>query len=336
MGKNASAVQSFVGSLLALLVVAILFFAVMTPRGDDPLPPPVPAVPKTATTPKEGGELRSPRELLRESRVERTEARAESGSSTDDGQPKDEGQRAFDAEDPDVQRAIGMIDAGNPTEALAVLEDVLKRDPKNEQALVEMAMIQLLDLKQPDVALQTMQRVLDVNPSNQVVLSELVSLYEDQGKVEEGLGFLTDVYQRSPQSTDVAYGIGQLLTLSGRDAEAITFYEKAASGEGNEVRATRDLAEAYARSGDSEKAIEAYDRAIAGLEDEREIKGGKGMPTQFVDERINYTKIDKARELIRLGDFDKAQALLDEVDGAMPGDESVMALRQTLNQRRRG
>lgn len=246
------------------------------------------------------------------------------------GEPGDD---PFDA---DITRAISLIDGGNIQEAMAVLDGVLKKDPRNEQALVELAMINLLDLKQPDAALGYLQRVVEVNPRNQIVMSEMVSLFEEQGRVDEGITFMAEILQKNPESTELAFGIGQMLTMQGRDSDAIQYLEKAASSGDNSVRANRELGEAYGRTGDHEKAIDAYNRALA--EQEREIaeKGARGLPTQFAEESMNFTKMDKAQNLIDLGRFDEAQQIISEVSQTMGGDQSVLALQEALNRKRRG
>jgi tetratricopeptide (TPR) repeat protein len=238
--------------------------------------------------------------------------------------------------DADVQKAITLIDNGGISEAVALLEGVLKRDPKNEQALVEMAMVNLLDLKQPAEAMGYLQRVMEINPSNQVVLSELVSLYEEQGKLDEGLSFLLEVSGKAPGSPEVSYGIGQLYALEGRDGDAIPYLEKATQSPENEVRAYRDLGEALARSGEADKALESYGKAIASQEKELADKTARGLPVQFVEERIAYTKMDMARVLISKGETEPAQQLLDEVKRIMPADESVTALQESLNRKKAG
>jgi tetratricopeptide (TPR) repeat protein len=257
-------------------------------------------------------------------------------SPTAPAQPAPFGRTATAGGDPAVQRAIGLIDNGQIQEAVGVLEGILKKDPRNESALVELAMVNLLDLKQPEQALGYLQRVMDENPQNQVVLSELVSLYEEQGRLDEGLSFLMDVHAREPNSPDLSYGIGQMLTLQGRDSEAIAYLDKATQSPENAVRAYRDLAEAYSRSGESEHALDAYNKAITSQEKDIADKVAHGMPVSFAEERLNFTKLDKVRELIRMGDYDNAQGLIDEVDHAMPGDDSVMALQEQVNRKRAG
>jgi FimV-like protein len=237
--------------------------------------------------------------------------------------------------DPDVMKAIALIDNGQVNEAVAALEAIVKKDPKNEQALVELAMIHLLDMKDPEQAIGYLQKAVVVAPGNQVVMSELVSLYDEQQRLEDGVAFLQDVEKQNPGSPDVAYGLGQMLSLAGRDAESIPYLERAAQ-QGDPIRAYRDLAEAYSRTGDSERAVDSYDKSLQSMEKELDSKRAQGLPAAYVEERIHYTKLDKARELIRMNDFDGAQRLLDEVGQQMPGDEGVAALQQNLNQKRAG
>lgn len=237
--------------------------------------------------------------------------------------------------DPDVMKAIALIDNGQVNEAVAALEAIVKKDPKNEQALVELAMIHLLDMKAPEQAISYLQKAVVVAPANQVVMSELVSLYDEQQRLEDGVAFLQDVEKQNPGSPDVAYGLGQLLSLAGRDAESIPYLERAAQ-QGDPVRAYRDLAEAYSRTGDPERAIDSYDKALQSMDKELDGKRAQGLPAAYVEERIHYTKLDKARELIRMNDLDGAQRLLEEVGQQMPGDEGVAALLQSLNQKRAG
>ena len=134
----------------------------------------------------------------------------------------------------DIEAAINLIDSGKVDEAVRALKDILRRDPNNEAALVEMAMVNLLDLRQPGEAINYLQRVMEVNPSNRIVMSELVSLYEEEGRSEEGLAFLQEMQATNPEAGDIAYGIGQMLTLQGRDQEAIPHLEKAATNGGKQ------------------------------------------------------------------------------------------------------
>ncbi len=232
--------------------------------------------------------------------------------------------------DRDIQNAIESIDKGNIEEALSLLEAVLQKDPGNEQALIEVAMIHLLDLKQTDQAVAYLERVMVVNPDNRIVMTELVSLYSDMENGQSGLSFLSDLQSKHPESPEIAYGIGQLLLSEGREAEAISQFEKATQGEEERGLAFANLAESYARIGDMEKAFKAYNQAIDEQESDIENRRSEGLPINFDRERLGYLKADYADQLIKDGQLDRARKVLNELDDILPGDETIMALKDKL------
>lgn len=335
MTKNTAAARAFLGSLVLLIVALITFFVVLYPKKThDVLPP------KNLSVTDVDNQAR--RHAMRPTS---TPAGRDTFNDVADVAPHPAGSQSSPApgadandevEDADIERAINLVDAGNIQEAQQLLEGVLKRNPRDEQALVELAMIQLLDLKQTAQAIGYLERAIDVNPQNMIVMSELVSLYEDQGKVDEGLAFMQEVQSRNPQSPELAHGVGQMMTLAGRDQDAIAYYEKASQSGAYQVRAYRDLAEAYGKTGDPEKAIDSYGKAIQSQEQEIQELNGRGLPVQFAEERMAYTKMDMARELIRTGDIDRAEALLEEIGPILPGDESITALKDTVRRKKAG
>lgn len=335
MSKNTAAARGFLGSLVLLVVALVVFFVVLYPKKADPQPPVRQPVASDLAT---EGRRQAMRPAQQRSSLDwDVEDEAPTAGRVDAADKAGEPVQLADGEeDPDVQKAINLVDGGNVTDALTLLEGVLKRDPKNEQALVEMAMIQLLDLKQPEQAVGYLQRVMEVNPENLVVMTELVSLYEEQGRVDEGLNFLMGVQASHPSSPELSHGVGQMLTLAGRDQEAIAYYEKATQSADYHVRAQRDLAEAYSRTGEPEKAIDSYSKAIASQEQEISDRAGRGLPVHGAEERLAYTKMDMARELIRTGDVERAQTILDEISSIMPGDEKITALQDSINRKRAG
>ena len=226
----------------------------------------------------------------------------------------------------EMQKAVQLIDAGKPEEAVTILEAILKAEPKNEQALVELAMVNLLDLKRPEIAVQWLEKGAAINPENRIVMSELVNLYSETQQVEAGLAFLRDLAAQKPESSDIAYGLGQLLANEGRDSEAIPFLEKAAGTAEQKDRVLQELGDAYSRQSDSVRAAESYQRSI-------EIQGGdiaakmqQGLPVGFAEERLNSTKLDLARELYQMGQVSKATALAEEVQARSPDGTSAKAL----------
>ena len=327
-----SSARSFIASLVLLIVALIVFVVVMVPKKHGDVAPMVKRDDAAASL--DSGRRRHLRD------ANSYESTPRSGDAVDAhaaGKLPAAGELHSPVSDPEVQKAIDLIDKGNVSEAVTALEGIVKRDPKNENALVELAMINLLDLKQPDQAINYLQRVAEVNPRNQVVMSELVSLYEEENRLDDGLAFLQEVHNKDPQNTpDIAYGIGEIMTMTGRDADAVPFLERATQSPENGVRAYRELAEAYARNGDTEQALDSYTKAIAAQEKDIQDKQAKGLPTTFALERQNYTKLDMAREYVAKGEPEKAQQLLDEVAPAMPNNEGVTALQESINKKRAG
>lgn len=332
-GKSNSAANAFIGSL-AVLIVALAAFAVVFLRGSNDAPV-NPATPKAADAHEK--RVRLARDAAGEpSSIVASEPSAPTSAPA---QPQAEGFQASPDEvpvDPDVQKAIALVDSGQVQDAIAALEAIIKKDPRNEQALTELAMIHLLDLKQSDQAIGYLQRVVDINPVNQVVISELVSLYEEERRTDEGLSYLMEQAARHPESTDIAYGVGQMLVGQGRDSDAIPYLEKAVLSPTADLHAFHDLAEVYSRNGEPERAVDAYSKAISFQANDIKEKAARGQPTAYAEERLNYTKMDKARELIRVGDFEQAQTLLDDVHRAMPDDEALANLQESLYRRRAG
>lgn len=345
MGGNTGALRGFLGSLALLLAALGAFFGILfvvldSPQTVDPASPLLENVliESKRQTMRSAHLGRSPGYLADDAAVKDIVIKLppspnQPGSKTATGTGSPDEADLFDDE---ISKAINLIDNGSVQEAIGVLDGILKKDPRNEQALVELAMINLLDLKQPEAAMGFLQRVVEVNPRNQIVMSELVSLFEEQGRVDDGINFMTEVFQKNPESTELAFGIGQMLSLQGRDADAIQYLEKAAASPENLVRASRELGEAYSRTGDSEKAIESYNKAIVDQERDIAEKAGRGLPTQFAEESMNYTKMDKVRELIKLNHLEDAQQILNDINQTMGGDQSVMALQESLNRKRRG
>ncbi len=358
MDPKRSTTKGFLGSLGALVLVLLGFFYMMTfgqadrtlsvggseeskSRGEGHLP-------STTRVPTAHGSSGSRSEVADDMAgvfgsynrpidslgAERDKGVEHSPGAHVEATAPDPGQIAFD--DPKVQKAIELVDQGRVAEATKLLDDVLARDPKNEQALVEMAMINLLDLKQPDMALGYMQKVVEVNPTNQIVLNELVSIYQDQGRVDEGLNYLMDLSEKKPGSSDLTYSIGQLMTLSGREQDAIPFIEKAAQSPVHQTRAYRDLAETYSHLGDPEKSVEYYDKAIASQEKEISERTAAGTPITYAAERLGYMKTDKARALLQKNDIEGAQAILIEVRGQLPNDPNVAQLLEAIRSRKAG
>jgi tetratricopeptide (TPR) repeat protein len=236
----------------------------------------------------------------------------------------------------DMKRAIALIDASKPDEAAVVLEAILQKDPRHEQALIELAMVHLLDFRRYDVATGLLERALDVNPKNRVIMAELVSLYEEQGQPENGIVWFTDFAAKNSDVPDAAWGLGQILSSQGRDSEAVAWLEKASATQNERERVLGDLADAYSRTGQGEKAVAAYRQAIDVLKQQSTDKIDQGISPVFLEERLNHLQMDLVREYLTQGQLDRAEEVLSELRARAPSDEGVTALQNQLQKQRAG
>ena len=66
---------------------------------------------------------------------------------------------------------------------------ILKSDPKNVEALRELAMLNLLDKKDSLAATGYFERAFVEDPNDSGVMNELLQLYQEQGEINKGLKF---------------------------------------------------------------------------------------------------------------------------------------------------
>ncbi|MFK7823150.1 MAG: tetratricopeptide repeat protein [Oligoflexales bacterium] len=205
--------------------------------------------------------------------------------------------------------AMNLVDQGNHQAAAKILEKILEFDPRNEMALVEMGMIQLIDLKSPQNAIYYLQSALRVNPSNRVVLSELVGIYDELGQSGTGLNYLQQLYEETSENTALASGIGQVLAGQGRLQEALPYLEKSAEDSQSGVALT-DLADAYSQTGNKEKSLETYQKVID-LERERVESGYYTNDPKGGKDNLAMAYMDKIAELIQQNKHSEAEDLVE-------------------------
>ena len=254
-------------------------------------------------------------------------AAATEDKTTDEQQNKDSKEA--------IDKAVALVDGGNPDEALAILLQVLSKDPTNERALVEVAMIHLIDYRDTDASVPFLERTLQVNASNRLVLAELVAIYGEQGNVEGGLSFLRGLQQKAApkDKSFISLGIGQMLISDGRVDEGVAHVERAAEGLPNNANILTSLAGTYARGGNSDKAVATYRKAIA----VREAEINK-LPTNDKKRRrkrqiLLLTRFEIVKEFYRRGEFDAALEELETISKQAPNSPLVSNWRKRIAQR---
>ncbi|MCB9229599.1 MAG: tetratricopeptide repeat protein [Deltaproteobacteria bacterium] len=200
--------------------------------------------------------------------------------------------------------AMSRMQNSGPDGAIAMLEQILIREPGHEAALTELGMIYLMEYQEPSKALDYFKQVLMNNPGNQVVISEVISLSYD-GEISTDISSLfEELHQKYPEHAGLSLGIGQLLINQQQYAQAIPFLEKAAASSQMSSSLT-ELASAYSQAGFEDKAIVIHKKNIR-LKQEHvaatygQKEGRAGQKELFI------AQADLLEELLRQGKNEEA------------------------------
>ncbi len=230
----------------------------------------------------------------------------------------------------DAKRLIGE---GRWQDAEPMLAEILKSEPGNADALIEMAMINLLDKRDNDQALPFMKRAIEADSENENMISELLTIYDEKGQAEEALDFFRKLNQAQPDSKAAEYGLAQALLRTGKKSEAVEHLQKSLEfREGWDKDETQEqLGDTYADLGMPDQALDAWREVI-----DRQKAHTEAIPEDkdYLREQNNGLRIKYAAQLIELGRFDEADSMIRELERDMPGDEYIVSLRKTLRQRR--
>ena len=229
-----------------------------------------------------------------------------------------------------LDQAVNLVDSGNWAEALVVLDDLLKKDPGNHDALVELAMIHLIDRKDPSAAIPFMEKAIQAEPGKEDIVTELLSAQEEMGQPEEALKFLKQMAQEHPDSEAINFGMAQALLSNGQKEDAIDYLQRSIdSRDGYEKdELMEQMADTLAETGQGDQAIEVYRRSI-----ERHASYLDTSPddAEYVKERYIGLRLKYASALIRSGYSDDAESVIKELEGEIPDDDLLASLRALQN-----
>ncbi|SMF25110.1 tetratricopeptide repeat protein [Pseudobacteriovorax antillogorgiicola] len=200
-----------------------------------------------------------------------------------------------------IQDIVSTVDQGQWQVAEAMLLEYLKLHPNDEQALVEMAMIQLIDKRDSLAAKPYLEKVALGNPNNESVINELLTIYEETNTYQEGLAFLKSIPNEKRNSGIVDYGIGSALVGHG-DSEGAVEYLYRALDQGGVERATvqETLADAFLDAGRVDEAIQGYIELLdQGGSTERQRALNVKVVTAYLDRGDQDLAVETVREWLR-------------------------------------
>jgi Tfp pilus assembly protein PilF len=333
--QNKGTFKDFKRSLYACLLTGAAVFLFMTyAKNDNKLQE------TDEVSPEESDTLNAPSARAAGKKA-RPPARA---AASDDGEPAADNSRdelrgsfaereaddaARSAADEKLKKAMDAVDAGDAAGAEKLLSEIIAADPKNERALTELGMIRLIDQRNPAGAIPYFEKVAALNPDNTGVLEELVNIYQDAGRLEQGNLFLVELARKNPGNVDIERNIGRNFASMGRYEEASQHMKSAAAAAPKGIKSAEtfeELGDLQAESGDLQGALESYREsmsAIDGLSD----AGTYGNQRTMLDLKYIHS-------LIGIGKRDEAEDMLARMEQEDPGNEMVVAMRRELQQQR--
>ncbi|MEI8027360.1 MAG: tetratricopeptide repeat protein [Pseudomonadota bacterium] len=238
--------------------------------------------------------------------------------------------------DDSYKEAMAFIEAGDYQSAKERLEAIIKDNPDHLKALTELGMVYLIDLRQPDMALPLFEKVISADPSNQLVVNELIGVYEELGRQEEGVGFLQGLMEKNPENSAVSLGLGQIFLGQNRTGDAIPYLEKSIQYGTQPDYVYMDLGDAYSKQGQREKAIDVYRQAVD-MADRRLVESSSDQGLKQINEdMLQRNLLNYARELGNFGRYDEATQALQRIIQQSPNHQGALAEMKRFQALKRG
>lgn len=235
-----------------------------------------------------------------------------------------------------IDAAKDLIDIGQADKAIKLLLEVLAADPNNTEAMFHLSIVYRMDDRRPELAAQYLEKIVQLMPHDDITIAELIGVYADMKRTEDGVAALKRAQEKNPDSSEINYGLGHILMLQGRDEESLAYLEKSLVGARQPGRVYIELADAYSVLGQSEKAIDTYQKALVYQERLLQDKMSRGEPPGDTKEELITLELSLVREYIDGGRLDEAQARITQLRERSPQNPAVSALASEIQRRRAG
>lgn len=224
-----------------------------------------------------------------------------------------------------VKEALKFVDSGDYKVAREKLEAIIKEHPDHLKAMTELGMVYLIDLREPEQALPLFEKVISVDPSNQLVVNELIGVYEELGRQDDGMIYLQSQLEKSPDNPSLSLGMGQMMMGQNRTSDAIPYLEKAIQFGNQPDYVYMDLGDSYSKQGQKDKAIEVYRQAVE-MADRRVVESTSDQGLKQINEdMLQRNLLNYARELGNSGRYDEATSALQRILQQVPDHQGAIA-----------
>ena len=186
---------------------------------------------------------------------------------------------------------------GKTAKALAVLKSGLGA-PKTDAPLYNAIAALQFATGDKDQGVQSLQRAKQADPSFAGSYQNLAGFYAAQGDYPKALDELGSLLAKYPQNLKAMFGLAALSEVSGRESDALGYYQRATQTK--QTEAFLALAGYHQKKGEGKKALDALDEAIR------------------LDPRALAALEAKGRLLVQQKEYKKALKTFDDLEALNP------------------
>jgi len=237
----------------------------------------------------------------------------------------------LDVRAPSIQE---LLKKGETQAAILHLEEILKLNPSDKDALLTLAGLYLRDKGLRDKAEGILRRVLESNPENREALEKYLDLHNDPKRPGNPLESLRRLAEENPDSPNIAGAYARSLGDKGQYAEGIALLERAIENPRADALAFSSLSEYYRQIGLPGKAAESFERALQKQEQLFADLKSRNLPTTDLEQSILRSEAMLAGEFLQSRQFDRAEALIRTIAAKDPNSRFLKGLRDQLERGR--
>ncbi len=219
-----------------------------------------------------------------------------------------------------LEAAVRAHQAGQLSEAAALYEQALGRDPNNPDILHLLGIV-THQIGKSDAALRYIERAVALRPTSPDFRSNLGNVLRVQGRPEDAIAQYREALALKPDFAEAHNNLANALHDAGRLDEAITQYKAALRLNPSSARIHNNLGVAYKDQGEPAEAVRHYEAAIA-------------IDPAYADAHVNLGNVLKARGLLdeAAEHYAKALALRPDLADAHIALAEVRAIQGRLGE----
>jgi tetratricopeptide (TPR) repeat protein len=153
------------------------------------------------------------------------------------------------------QKALGLLQQGQPIKAQALCEEILNLQPRHFEALHLLGVI-AYQTKDHQKAIELIGKAIEINPGNPVFYSNHGIALQELKKLEEALASYNQAIAIKPDYADAHFNRGVVLKELKQLDASIASYEQA-------IAFKPDYAEAYFNRGNVLQELKQWDKAVS-------------------------------------------------------------------------